>query len=211
MAKESESSSRKSTQIMTHIINIVQKEQSEQTMTSLEIAELTGKQHKDLLRAIRKMEIAWVDVTGRKFALRVKINELANGVKIETPYYLLTKTECLYIATKFNDEARAKLVIRWEELERAHMGTGTHCALRAEHIGASPQCALLPAKEILAMADEIIGEGLRLVNADAEDTLTATQGRSLTSTRCCATWAYSITAADTGISLTIWPTATWCA
>jgi hypothetical protein len=25
---------------------------------------------------------------------------------------LLTKTECLYIATKFNDEARAKLVLR---------------------------------------------------------------------------------------------------
>ena len=145
-------------------------------MTSLEIAELTGKQHKDLLRAIRKMEIAWVDVTGRKFALRVKINELANGVKIETPYYLLTKTECLYIATKFNDEARAKLVIRWEELERAHMGTGTPCDIAVRHhMGASPQCALLPAKEILAMADEIIGEGLRLVNADAEDTLTATQ------------------------------------
>ena len=145
MAKESESSSRKSTQIMTHIINIVQKEQSEQTMTSLEIAELTGKQHKDLLRAIRKMEIAWVDVTGRKFALRVKINELANGVKIET-------------------------------LERAHMGTGTPCDIAVRHhMGASPQCALLPAKEVLAMADEIIGEGLRLVNADAEDTLTATQ------------------------------------
>ena len=34
------------------------------------------------------------------------------------PCYSLTKTECLYIATKFNDEARAKLVIRWEELER---------------------------------------------------------------------------------------------
>lgn len=31
--------------------------------------------------------------------------------------YKLNKTECLYIATKFNDEARAKLVIRWEELE----------------------------------------------------------------------------------------------
>ena len=29
----------------------------------------------------------------------------------------LTKTECLYVATKFNDEARAKLVLRWEELE----------------------------------------------------------------------------------------------
>lgn len=70
-------------------------------MTSLEIAELTGKQHKDLLRAIRKMPTAWTDVTRRKFALRMKINELANGVKIETPYYQLTKTEYLYIATKF--------------------------------------------------------------------------------------------------------------
>lgn len=28
--------------------------------------------------------------------------------------YQLNKTECLYVATKFNDEARAKLVIRWE-------------------------------------------------------------------------------------------------
>ena len=32
--------------------------------------------------------------------------------------FLLNKEECLYIATKFNDEARAKLVLRWEELER---------------------------------------------------------------------------------------------
>ena len=37
------------------------------------------------------------------------------------------------------------------------------------------ECALLPAKEVLAMADEIIGERLRLVNEPAEDTLTATQ------------------------------------
>ena len=147
---------------MTHIINIVQKEQSEQTMTSLEIAELTGKQHKDLLRAIRKMEIAWVDVTGRKFALRVKINELANGVKIETPYYLLTKTECLYIATKFNDEARARLVLRWQELELQEQER-------------RQQLCLPSPKKILALADEIIGEGLRLVNEPAEDTLTATQ------------------------------------
>ena len=33
------------------------------------------------------------------------------------PCYVLTKTECLYIATKFNDEARARLVLRWQELE----------------------------------------------------------------------------------------------
>ena len=33
------------------------------------------------------------------------------------PIYELTKTECLYVATKFNDEARARLILRWEQLE----------------------------------------------------------------------------------------------
>ena len=41
----------------------------EQRMTSMEIAELTGKQHKDVLKAIRNMEPAWLKVNGRKFAL----------------------------------------------------------------------------------------------------------------------------------------------
>jgi len=142
------------------------------TMTSLEIAELTGKQHKDVMKAIRNMEPAWLKVNGRKFAL-VEYQDKKGELR---PCYQLTKTECLYIATKFNDEARAKLVIRWEELERAHMGTGTPCDIAVRHhMGASPQCALLPAKEVLALADEIIGEGLRVVNAEAEDTLTATQ------------------------------------
>lgn len=84
-----------------------------ETMTSLEIAEITGRLHKDVMRAIRNMEPAWKKINGRKFAL-VEYED-AKGEK--RPCYQLTKTECLYIATKFNDEARAKLVIRWEELE----------------------------------------------------------------------------------------------
>ena len=44
----------------------------QQTMTSLEIAELTGKQHKDVLKAIRNMETAWEKVQGRKFSLLQK-------------------------------------------------------------------------------------------------------------------------------------------
>ena len=63
--------------------------------------------------SIRNMEPAWEKVNGRNFALveyRDKKGELR-------PCYRLSKTECLYIATKFNDEARAKLVIRWEQLE----------------------------------------------------------------------------------------------
>ena len=131
-------------------------------MTSLEIAELTGKNHFDLMRAIRKMEPAWEKTCGCKFALTSRTVIQPNGGTREVPCYQLTKTECLYIATKFNDEARAKLVLRWEELERQEQERRQQLCLP------SPQ-------KILAMADEIIGEGLRLANADAEDTLTATQ------------------------------------
>ena len=115
-------------------------------MTSLEIAELTGKQHKNVMQAIRNMEPAWEKVTGLKFQLCEKSYLLANGVTKKQPFYQLTKTECLYIATKFNDEARAKLVL----------------------------CLPEP-KEILQLADHIMGEALSELNADAEDTLTATQ------------------------------------
>lgn len=86
-------------------------------MTSLQIAEITGKQHKDVLEAIRNMESAWEQVRGRKFSLTFRITQLPNGAERKDPMYRLNKTECLYIATKFNDEARAKLIIRWEELE----------------------------------------------------------------------------------------------
>lgn len=84
-----------------------------EAMTSLEIAEVTGRNHKDVMRSIREMEEAWVKVNGRKFAL-VEYKDAKGEMR---PCYSLGKIECLYIATKFNDEARAKLVLRWEELE----------------------------------------------------------------------------------------------
>ena len=89
-----------------------------QTMSSLEIAKLTGKPHNDVLKAIRAMEPAWEKVCQGKFSLTSRKVAQPNGGEREVPCYYLTKTECLYVATKFNDEARAKLVIRWEELER---------------------------------------------------------------------------------------------
>ena len=88
-----------------------------ETMTSLEIAEVAGKLHKDIMKAIRNMEPAWKKICGRKFALTSQDVEMPNGGTREEPCYSLTKTECLYVATKFNDEARAKLILRWEELE----------------------------------------------------------------------------------------------
>lgn len=89
-----------------------------ETMSSIEIAELTGKPHNDIMKAIRVMEPAWEKVQQGKFSLMFKIRELPNGGHKEEPYYELTKTECLYVATKFNDEARAKLILRWEQLEK---------------------------------------------------------------------------------------------
>ena len=146
----------------------------EQRMTSLEIAQLTGKQHKDVLKAIRNMEPAWAQIAGRKFALG-SYQDL-NGQ--ERPCYSLTKTETLYIATKFNDEARAKLVLRWEELELAHRGQSLCDPLRYSQQGQSP-CAselrLLASDEaVLNEADEILGEELDELNRYSDHCYTPT-------------------------------------
>ena len=151
-------------------------------MTSLEIAEVTGKRHTDLLRAIRRMEPAWEKVHGRKFALMFREVAIGNGAVRQEPCYQLTKTECLYIATKFKDEMRAKLVLRWEELElESQEKIRVNPCRSALPLGSSknPCQNKLPTlqvqKQILAMADDIIGTGLRMLNEPAEDTLTATQ------------------------------------
>ena len=133
-------------------------QQEELRMTSLDIAELCGKPHNDILKAIRKMELAWVKINGGKFSL-VEYKDSKGELR---PCYSLSKTETLYIATKFKDDMRAKLVLRWEELER-------------ERLGDRQQLALPSPQKILAMADNIVGEGLRILNEAAEDTLTATQ------------------------------------
>ena len=139
----------------------------EQTMTSLEIADLTGKQHFHVMEAIRKMEPAWEKIAASNF--RLGSYKDANG--LHRPCYQLTKTECLYIATKFNDEARAKLVLRWEELER---GSLTPVPSPAGE-GGTELMTLTQQRQVLRLADQIIGEGLRMMNEAAEDTLTATQ------------------------------------
>ena len=152
-------------------------------MTSLEIAELTGKQHNYLMKAIRKMEPAWEKVSQGKFAQSSRMVVQPNGGVREFPCYVLTKTECLYIATKFNDAARAKLVLRWQELELQEQQR-------------QQQLCLPEPKQILALADEIIGDGLRLLNAPAEDTLTATQ---VAKTFNMTVWDFNCVLRDMGI------------
>ena len=113
-------------------------------MTSLAIAEITGKQHKDVMRSIRKMEDAWTKLGQRNFALSSYINEQNRAM----PMYELTKTETLYIATKFNDEARAKLVLRWQELE-------------------TKQSPLSPAEQLLQNAQLLVAQEQKLIEHDS--------------------------------------------
>lgn len=86
---------------------------SKQTMSSLEIAELAVRRHKDVLESIRSMEPAWEKITGRKF----RLSEYKDPSGRLLPCYELDYKECMYIASKFNDETRAKLVLRWDDLE----------------------------------------------------------------------------------------------
>ena len=165
-------------------------------MTSLEIAELTGKQHKNVMQAIRNMEPAWEKVTGLKFQLCEKSYLLANGVTKKQPFYQLTKTECLYIATKFNDEARARLVLRWQQLEedRREALEWERWKARWSQIERPQGQRLLGVsdEEILDEADDIIGDELDELNRASDGCYSPTEigkpfgleGRDLNSFLC---------------------------
>lgn len=86
-------------------------------MSSLEIAEITGKLHYNVLRDIEKMESGWTEVTGLKF----EVNEYKDPRGRNLKCYLLTKRECLYVSSKYDDKIRAKLVVRWEKLEKDNL------------------------------------------------------------------------------------------
>ena len=66
------------------------------TITSLEIAEIACKPHSDLMKAIRKMEPAWIKEGEGNFSL----SYYTTSQNKEMPMYELTKMECLYISIK---------------------------------------------------------------------------------------------------------------
>ena len=129
-----------------------------QRMTSLEIATVTGKQHKNVMQAIRNMEPAWEKYNGLKFQL-VDYKDSKGELR---PCYSLTKTECLYIATKFNDEARAKLVLRWQQLEQERMMQSC-----VRHL-------LVTDQDVMREAEVIVGRTLITNNQHADGCVTTT-------------------------------------
>ena len=93
---------------------LIQFGESRRIMSSLEIAKIIGKEHKNVMQSIRNMEPAWEKVSGLKF--QPTTYQDAQGKP--RPCYELTYRETLFVATKFKDEDRAKLILRWEALEK---------------------------------------------------------------------------------------------
>lgn len=130
-------------------------------ITSYEIAEVCGKLHKVVLKAIRNMEPAWFKVSGHHLVPRLKIRELNNGVKKEDPYYSLTRNEALFVATKFSDEARAKLVLRLDELERQFLFPQTylqalHAFVRVKEVEQQQRKLLLEQKPKVEYYEDVL-------------------------------------------------------
>ena len=84
------------------------------TMTSREIAELTGKEHRNVLRDIRTMLTELYGEAGLPSFEHTHTNE-QNGQSY--PIFNLPKRETLILVSGYNVGMRAKIIDRWQELE----------------------------------------------------------------------------------------------
>ena len=80
-------------------------------MTSLEIAEVTGKQHQHVMRDIRAILSQGVD------ASNFGLTSYTDKSNRQSPCYELTKKGCLILASGYDALLREKIINRWEELE----------------------------------------------------------------------------------------------
>ncbi len=87
----------------------------QQTMSSREIAELTGKQHQHVMRDIRNCEPAYLQVYGTES--RFGLSEYTDPTGRKLPEYLLTKSQTIFLVSGYDPILRAKIQKRWEDLE----------------------------------------------------------------------------------------------
>ena len=81
-------------------------------MTSLEIAEVTGRQHYNVMRDIRNILDQGVA------ELNFELGSYKDKNNQQRPMYTLTKKGCLILASGYDAVLREKIINRWEELER---------------------------------------------------------------------------------------------
>lgn len=104
---------------------------AQKTITSLEIAEISGRNHRDVMRSIRSMENSWEKINERKFALISYLDERNR----EKPMYSLSLEESLYVASKYDDITRAKLVKHWSDTKNGNaVDLNTEMAADREYV-----------------------------------------------------------------------------
>ena len=81
------------------------------TMSSLEIAKLTGKEHFNVLVDIRKM-LEELELGDLKFQ-----DTYLSAQKKQMPCFNLPKRECFILVSGYNLKLRAAIIDRWQELE----------------------------------------------------------------------------------------------
>lgn len=82
-----------------------------ETMSSVEIAELTGKEHYNVIRDIRTLLEQGVA------ALNFEASTYKDANQRNRPCFNLTKKGCLILASGYDAKLREKIIDRWEELE----------------------------------------------------------------------------------------------
>lgn len=88
---------------------------SQITMTSREIAELTGKQHSHVMRDIRALLEVLEQNPNLDFVCKLTAYTSITGQ--EYPQYEMDKDTCLTLLLGYDVAARFKVVKRWQELE----------------------------------------------------------------------------------------------
>lgn len=102
---------------MTNSIALLATQSSEMTMSSLEIAALTGKEHKNVLADIRKM-LNELELTAAEFSAAV--NYVGNNnAQLTRETFNLPKHECMVLVTGYSIKLRSAVLRRWQELEDA--------------------------------------------------------------------------------------------
>lgn len=115
--------------------------QTEQTITSLEVAELTGKRHDNVLADIRNI-LSQMEENNR---LNFQETSYTDSRNRKQTCYSLTKEGCLCLVSGYDANLRMKIINRWKELE--------------QHYVQQPQQATIQDKMFFINA---VAEGLRL-------------------------------------------------
>lgn len=84
---------------------------TQETMSSLQIAELTGKQHQHILRDIDNLLQQGLDASN--FGLTSYLDNCNRNQRM----YNLTKKGCLILASGYDAKLRERIIDRWEQLE----------------------------------------------------------------------------------------------